>query len=156
MPNSAIVDVDAQRPVLPPAAHQHAAFQRVLDRIRHQILQEPAQQPAVQLHRKRAVHEIEPQAFALRQRRELDLELPQDVIDPEADEFRLHRAGVEPRDVEQRADDLLDGIKRRVDIADELGWFAAALTFDQAGDVKPRGIERLQDVVAGRGQEAGL
>ena len=151
-----VVDVDAQMAVVPAAADQHAALRRVLDRVRHQVLQEPAQQPAVRLHRQRAVHEIEPQALAVRQRRELDLELPQDLVDPQADEFRLHGAGVEPRDVEQRADDLLDRVERGIDIADELRRLAAALALDQAGDVEARGIERLQDVVAGRRQEAGL
>ena len=33
---------------------------------------------------------------------------------------------------------------------------AAALPLDQAGDVEPRGIERLQDVVARGREEAGL
>ena len=68
----------------------------------------------------------------------------------------LHRAGVEPRNVEQRAEDFLDRLERGVDIADEPRVLAAALPLDQAGDVEPRGIERLQDVVARRGKEAGL
>ena len=33
---------------------------------------------------------------------------------------------------------------------------AGALALDQAGDIKPRGIERLQDVVARGGDEARL
>ena len=92
----------------------------------------------------------------MRQRREFDFELPQDIVDPQADEFRLHGAGIEPRDVEQRADDLLDRVERGVDIADQLRRLRRSLALDQAGDVEPRGIERLQDVVAGGGQEAGL
>ena len=78
------------------------------------------------------------------------------LVDPEARDLRLHRAGVEPRDVEQRAEDLLDRVERGVDVADQLGVVAAALPLDQAGDVEPRGVERLQDVVAGRGEEPGL
>ena len=30
------------------------------------------------------------------------------------------------------------------------------LAFDQAGDIEPRGVQRLQDVVAGRRQESRL
>ena len=71
-------------------------------------------------------------------------------------DLRLHRAGVEPRNVEQRAEDLLDRVERGVDVADELRVVAAALPLDQAGDVEPRGIERLQDVVARGGEEPGL
>ncbi len=33
--------------------------------------------------------------------------------------LRLHRAGVEPRDVEQRAEDFLDGFERGIDVADQ-------------------------------------
>ena len=36
------------------------------------------------------------------------------------DDLGLHRAGVEPRNVEQRAEDLFDGVERGVDVADQL------------------------------------
>ena len=72
------------------------------------------------------------------------------------DDLRLHGAGVEPRNIEQRAKDFLDRVERGVDVADELRVVAAALPLDQAGDIEPRRIERLQDVVARGGQEAGL
>ena len=68
----------------------------------------------------------------------------------------LHRAGIEPRNVEQRAEDLLDRLERGVDLPTSSRILAAALALDQAGDVEPRGIERLQDVVAGGGEEPGL
>ena len=72
------------------------------------------------------------------------------------DDLRLHRPGIEPRNVEQRAEYLLDRIERGVDVADELRIVAAALPLDQAGDVEPRGVERLQDVVARGGEKASL
>ena len=96
------------------------------------------------------------QPLLARERRELDLELAQQLVDAEADDLRLHRAGVEPRDVEQRAEDLLDRLERGIDVADESRVLAAALPLDQAGDVEPRGIERLQDVVARGGEKARL
>ena len=151
-----IVDVDAQPPAPAPAADQHAAVGRVLDGVGDQVLQQPAQQPAVGLHRERGGHEFELRALLLRQRREFDLELAQQLVDAEADDLGLHRAGIEPRDVEQRAEDLLDRVERGIDVADELRVLAAALPLDQAGDVEPRGVERLQDVVARGGEEAGL
>ena len=96
------------------------------------------------------------QPLLLRQRRKLDLELAQQLVDAEADDFRLHGAGVEPRNVEQRPENLFDRVERGIDIADQLSVVAAALPLDQAGDVEARGIERLQNVVARRGEEPGL
>ena len=42
-----VVHVDAQAPARQPTADQHTALRRVLDRIRDEILQQPAQQPTV-------------------------------------------------------------------------------------------------------------
>ena len=91
-----------------------------------------------------------------RERRELDLELAHQLVDAEARDLRPHRAGIEPRNVEQRAEDLLHGFERGIDVRDEPRVLAAALPLDQAGDVEPRRIERLQDVVARGGEEARL
>ncbi len=71
-------------------------------------------------------------------------------------ELGAHRAGVEPRNIEQRAENLLHRLERGVDIVDQPAVVAAALALDQAGDVEPRRVERLQDVVARRGEELGL
>ena len=90
------------------------------------------------------------------QRREFQLDLPHQIVDAEAGEFGAHRAGVEPRHVEQRAENLLHRLERGVDIVDQPAVVAAALALDQAGDVEPRRVERLQDVVARRGEEPGL
>ena len=61
------------------------------------------------------------EALLARQRREFDLELAQHLVDAEADELRPHRAGVEPRNVEQRAENLLDRVERGIDVADQAG-----------------------------------
>ena len=96
------------------------------------------------------------QAFFARQRREFDLELAQQFVDAEADEFGAHRAGVEPRDVEQCAENLLDGVERGIDVLDQLHVLAAALPLEQRGHVEAGGIQRLQDVVARGGEKPGL
>ncbi len=67
----------------------------------------------------RAGHELQLEAFLAGQRGELDLELAQQIVDAEAGELRPHRAGVEPRDVEQRAEDLFDRLERGIDVVDE-------------------------------------
>ena len=104
----------------------------------------------------RARHERELESLLARQRREFDLELAQQLVDAEGRELRLQGAGVEPRDVEQRAQDLLDRLQRGVDIADQAAVLAVALPLDQDGDVEPRRVERLQDVVARGREEPGL
>ncbi len=43
----------------------------------------------------------------------------EDVVDAEARQLRLHRPGVEARDVEQRGEDLLDRLQRGVDVLGE-------------------------------------
>ena len=119
-------------------------------------MQQPPQQPPVGAHRARARHEGELQALLARQRRELDLELAHHLVDAEGRDLRPHRAGIEPRNVEQRAEDFLHRFERGIDVADEPRILAAALPLDQAGHVEPRGVERLQDVVARGGEEARL
>ena len=94
--------------------------------------------------------------LAAAMRREFDFDLPHHFVDAETGEFRPHCAGVEPRNVEQRAEDFLHRLERGVDIVDQLALLAPTLPLDQAGDVEPRRIERLQDVVARRRQELGL
>ena len=96
------------------------------------------------------------QPLAHRDRRELHRDLAQQFVDAEGGEFRPQHAGVEPRDVEQRAEDFLHRFQRGVDIVDQRPIVGAALALDQAGDVKPRRVQRLQYVVAGGGQELGL
>ena len=115
-----------------------------------------AQQPPVRAHRARARHEGELETLLARERRELDFELAHQLVHAEAGNLRPHRAGIEPRDVEQRAEDFLHRFERGIDIRDQPRVLAAALPLDQAGHVEPRGIERLQDVVARGGEEARL
>src|ERR1700728_344132 len=154
--DTGVVDLDAQALAASPASHQHAPRRRVFDRVGDEILQQSPQQAAVRTHRQRARHEDDVETLFPRQRRKFHLEALQQFVDAEIGHLRLHRAGVEPRNVEQGGEYLLDRLERGVDVAHEIAIFAAALAFDQAGHVKTRGIERLQDVVARGGDETRL
>src|SRR6202034_1311883 len=93
------------------------------------------------------------------ERGKLDFERPHEIRDRDVGNFRTRRAGVESRNVEQRADDLLDRLKRDVDIAREilaLPGVDLVYAFAQRARVEPCGVERLQNVVAGRGEETRL
>src|SRR5262249_52144697 len=72
------------------------------------------------------------------------------------DDFRLHCSGIEPGNVEQCPEYFFNRVERGIDICDQLGVVAATLPLDQTGDVETGGIERLQDVVACRSEEASF
>ena len=88
-------------------------------------------------------------ALRRRKRREFEFDLTHQFIDTEAREFRPQCAGVEPGHVEQCAQYFLDRLERGVDVVDQAAVVLPP-AFGQAGDVEPRRVERLQDVVAGR------
>ena len=93
----------------------------------------------------------------VRQRRELDLELAQDFVDPQADESPASCAPVSSREMSSSAPMISSTASSEASmLPTSCDVLAAALALDQAGDVEPRGVERLQDVVAGGGEEAGL
>src|SRR3984885_1299744 len=152
--DAGVVDLDAQLLAAPPAAHQHASRRRIFDRIGNEILQQPPTHAAIRAHALRARHEVEFQALLARQRREFDVEPVQQFVDAEIGDFRLHRAGIEPRNVEQRGEYLLDRFERGVDVLYQIAILTGALPLDQARHIKPRRIERLQNVVAGGGDES--
>ena len=75
----------------------------------------------------RTRHELQIEALGAGERREFDVEPVQQFVDAELGEFRLHRPGIEPRNVEQRGENLLDRFERGVDVRHQVGSFAVAL-----------------------------
>jgi hypothetical protein len=69
--------------------------------------------------------------------------------------LRLHRAGVEPRNVENCSEDGFHRFQRGIDVLHEL-LVGIAKPLDQRRRIEPRSVERLQDVMAGSGEKAGL
>ena len=67
---------------------------------------------------------VEIEALFARQRREFDFEPVQQFVDAEIGEFRLHRAGIEPGNVEQRGEYFFDRFQRGVDVLHQIGVFA--------------------------------
>src|SRR5262249_47540835 len=78
-----------------------------------------------------------------------------EVINAKAGEFRAQCAGVEPRDIEQSTKDFFNRLKRGVDVVSQASVLTSA-AFNQAGDIEPRGIQWLKDVVTCRREELGL
>src|SRR5215813_12888714 len=101
-----------------------------------------------------------------RMRSEVGLKPEKKLVDSEAHDLGLHRAGVEPGDFEQRRKDVFDGLKRCVDIGDERR-FAESLAcstyrggkgeaLHEARHVEPGGVQRLKNVMARGGEEFRL
>jgi hypothetical protein len=80
----------------------------------------------------------------------------EEILDLETLDFRLDGTGVQPRNIEHRRENVFNRFKRRVDIADDRLVITFLLAFDQCAGEEPRRIERLQNVVAGGGEEARL
>ena len=140
----------------PARADEHAARRRVLDRVGDQVLQQAAHETPVGADRERGWHEGERQALAAGDGLELALKLAEQLVDAEARPLRLHGARVEARDVEDGGEDFLDGVERGVDVLGERRIARVAVPLHERGRVEARGIERLQDVVRGGGEEARL
>ena len=151
-----IVNLDPQQGATAAAAHQHAAVLGVFDGVGNEVLQHPAQQLAVGVERHAAGHDAEFQALLARGGAEFERQRLQDFLDAERSHLGLHGAGIELRNVEQRREDFLDRFERSIDIADKLAVPGAFQALHQARGEQPGGIERLQDVVTGGGDEPGL
>ena len=154
--DAGIVDADLQCGAVTAAAHQHAAVRRVFDGVGDQILQQPPQHQPIGFHRQRRRHEGQFQPLGARHRRELDFQRTHQVADAETGDRGLHGAGVEPGNIQQRAEDFLDGFQGVVDVFDQPRILAAVLAFHQARHIQPRRVERLQNIVACGRQKAGL
>ncbi len=154
--DAGVVDADLQALAVAPAADQHAPARGIFDGVGDQVLQQPPQQQPVGFHRQRTGHEGQLQPLGPRDRREFDFQRTHQVADLETGDRRRHGAGVEPRNIQQRAEDFLDRLQRIVDVFDQPRILAAALALDQARHIEPRRIQRLQDVVARRRQKARL
>ena len=94
--------------------------------------------------------------FSAAMRLEIVADLAQQPVEAKNGIGRLHRAGIESRNVEHGAEDGLDRFQRRFDVQRRLAGGTLAGLLDQRGAVKPRRVERLQDVVSGGGKEARL
>ena len=90
------------------------------------------------------------------ERLEIGADLAQQPVQPENGLDRLHGAGVEPGYVEHGAEYRLDRFQRGFDVGGRIARRSLAGLLDQRRAVEARGVERLQDVVAGGRQEARL
>ena len=157
MPGPVSQHQDAEPVAAPAHAEQHLAGRGVLDGIGDEVLQHAAQQAPVRAHPQRASARCAARAPSRAPAAANSTSSRSNTSFERKDrDVGLEPAGVEARDLDQNAEDLLDRLQRGIDVARERRLLAAERALDQARGVEPRRIERLQDVVAGRRQEARL
>ena len=159
-PDPCVENVEAHQVAAPARADEDRAGGRIFDRVGNQVLQHPAQQLAVRCHAQRRGRETKPQAALSCERFEFHLELAQHVADAEGGDVGLGGARIEMRDLQQRAEDILDGFEGRIDVGRQRRRRVAQperpQPLPQRGRIEARGAKRLQQVVTGRRKEARL
>ena len=149
-------DVDADGVAAMPGADQHAAGAGVAQSVGQDILQDAAQQRAVGAHEDIDWAEFQRQALLLRFGKKVRAQRGKQRLQADVADFGLHHAGVELGDVEQRAQQVFHRLQRALDLAHQLPAFIAGLDLGERRDRQMRGIQRLQHIVAGGGEEPGL
>ncbi len=91
-----------------PAANEHAACARVAARITDEILQDAAQQCGVRTNAQFAGDKTQPQILVRERLGELGLERVEQFADPEVPGPGFQGCGIEARNVEQCAQQVLD------------------------------------------------
>ena len=79
-----------------------------------------------------------------------------EIVDREGPEVGRHHAGVEFRQVEQCAQEILERRQAPVRLIDEARRPTAHVEAGERRQREPRRVQRLQEVVADRGEDGGL
>ncbi len=120
--DAAVAHLHQQLPVLPPPhRHQHAALRRVFEGVAQQIAQHRAQQALVGAHLQRTARQpqAQPQAAGSRLRPKFLQQPRQQRIQRHVGPLRLDGAGIEPGDVQQRIQQLGQGMDRDFHLAQD-------------------------------------
>ena len=152
---------DLQRDVVAayPHADHDAAFARIAQRVGQEVLQYPAQQAAVAAYRYRACVHAQLQATPCGDGRVLRGQFAQQFADIEVADLGVQATGVQTRDVQQAVEQFLGRAQRGVHAFAQVLAFlclciVALFAVAQCADEQTRRVQRLQHVVADRGQEA--
>src|SRR6185312_15846195 len=125
---------------------------RIADRVRKKVLQDATQQGRIALHARLRSDHLEGKTALAGDRVEFLGEGRQYRVDAKGGESRPYGAAIEFRDIEQGAEKRLDRAQRCIDLVDQQ---VPPLVGQRRGK-QARGVQRLQEIVAGRGEKAGL
>ena len=140
------------------AADQHARAPArpvaVADRVGQEVLQHAAQQGRIALGDGAGRDVAQLDALLLGDRRERGDQRLQQRAERHRAHLRLDRAGIELGDVEQRVEQGFD--RAQADDRSSRTSSSSRMALRHRGHEQARGVQRLQQVVAGGGDEAGL
>ncbi len=154
---ASVPDLPARYRAAPPQCQQHSAVAGVAQCIGEEILQDASQQAAVAVQPDIGHAHTQFQSACRRQWRELFVQRLRQCRGRCWGQFGPHRAGVQAGDVEQAFKQFLGVLQRAVDAFDQLPAVRVfARIGAQRGTEQARGVQRLQQVMTGAGQEAGL
>ncbi len=151
-----IPDLDAHAVAAPAAGQLDAAVVGVTHGIGEEVLQNPAQHQRVRQYGDVADAKGEHQALCARQRLHIEGQRGEQLARRNRLLRRLHHAGLEPRDVEDRLQHLLDAVERVLDLIGDAAGFCRVAAIRQCRERQPRRVQGLQQIVADGGEKARL
>ena len=153
-----VADEQLHRPAPSTRPHQHPAGIRIADSVGQQILQHGTQQVAVGRDPQAAGHHGQVQTLGLGYGCELAAQFVEQPAQRQPRDIGPHAAGLQLGQVQQGGQQTVGAVDGAVRVD---GQGAAGRVFQrrlllQGGDEQAGGVQRLQQVVAGGGQEPGL
>ncbi len=154
--DAGIAHFEHHRVLASPRRHQHAAAPGISQRVADQVVEHAREHDFVAAHpRVRCAH-AQRQRARLRGGREVPLDARQEGVDGQGLQACLFDAGVQPRDVEDGLEQRFHGLGGLVDALDDVVQALAAGALGQQADQQGHRVQRLAQVMAGRGEEARL
>ena len=138
------------------AIDRDAAAMGVLDRVRHQVLRDAAQEGGVAVHHRRGGDKAEPQPPRLGHGRIFDGQAAEQRPQFHGLAVELDPLAVQARDVQNGVHQLFHRFEGTRKPVGQFALLVVQLRVGKRGQKQPRGRKRLQQVMAGRAQEAGL
>ena len=151
-----VIDRQPAHRSLAPRTHRDAAAMGVLDRVRHQVLRDAAQEDRVAVHDRGSGHEPQPQPLGLRHGREFGRQPAEQVVQRHGLPVELDPLAVQPRDVQHRMHQLFDRFEGAAKPVGQFGLVRVHRRVGQRRQEQARRRQGLQQVVAGSAQETGL
>ncbi len=137
-------------------AHHHPAGLGVFDRVRDQVLRDPAQKGRVAVHHRRGRDKAQPQPRGLGHGRIFRAQPPEQRVQLDRLAVELDALAVQPADVKHRVHQLFHRFEGTGQPPGQFLLQRVQFRVRQRRQEQPRRRQRLQQVVAGRAQEAGL
>ncbi len=153
---AAVMHADRQCLAVPANAQQHAATTGVADGIGQEVLQHPAQQQRVAVHPRAGRHMAELQAARRCKYSELLRKRIQHGRQRERARIGHQATGFQPRDIQQARQQIVGGIQRAANLAQEAVQEFRFDVLRHGVGQQLRRMQGLDQVMADRGQEAGL